>query len=128
MTTSEFLRQKNCILRDTIGLNFDLVPEEQIIDLPQNLCKPLSNATTSRSCPYCVGYSSLNACDHCVMCPMGLAGNRCSFHEKHDNTWQSYVKYCLDRDIKLHSDIESPAFHSMCVLIAKYNNELAGEY
>jgi hypothetical protein len=124
MTTSVFLREKNIILRDTIGLDFDLVPEDQIVDLPQNLCKPLSNANTSRSCPYCVGYTSLNAYDHCAMCPMGIAGNRCAYQGIHPNTWQSYVKHCLDNNTWIHTDPVSPAYHRMCVLIAKYNSEL----
>jgi hypothetical protein len=125
MKTSQFLREKNRILRETIGLDFDLVPEEQIVDLPEHLMKPLSNASSSQSCPYCVGYFNYSdEYNTCGMCPMNLAGNKCSYNGFHDNTWKRYMQHCLFNNTYMHTDQESPAFRRMKALIKTYNEEL----
>ena len=53
MTTIEFFKRKNQILKEYLGLDFDLVPKEQMRNIP---FKELSNETSVGGCPYCVEY------------------------------------------------------------------------
>jgi len=111
MTTIEFLKKKNQILREYLGLNFDLVPEEQMINVP---FKELSNETSAGGCPYCVEY--LNAITaECTGCPMTLAGNSCEVDE--NDTWTRYIS-----EVKFtHVEEKSEAYEPMNDLIKEYN-------
>ena len=89
MSVTEFLRRKNEIIKAVTGVI--LVPEDQIVDIPENK-RPLPTQNKKYSspeyrflesdfCPYCTLYLD----NKCNGCPMNEAGNRCS--PDNDNTW-----------------------------------------
>ena len=123
MTTTDFLKRKNKILREHLGLTFDLVPESQLTDVP---FRWLSIATVADSCPYCQEYLQ-NEGNNCKGCPMDEAGNNCI--SKEDSTWKRYANHCTDTFYvnadanSLHCYIESNAYIPMVELINEYNED-----
>jgi len=126
MTTIDFFKKKNEILRETLGLNFDLVPSYQMINIP---FKELSIDRPSTSCPYCLEYNNedTDVEELCSKCPMFLANNSCL--EDEDSTWERYVKSISpDEDISsLHTEPTSPAYEQMVKLIEEYNKSNQGD-
>ena len=112
MTTSTFIRRKNKILREYLGLDFDLVPPEQIEDIPatERLCID----SIARSCPYCVEFNG-----DCDVCPMAIAKNQCNCSA--NNTWGMYVNSIPFSN--RHTKSSSPAYGPMVNLIEKYNKQ-----
>ncbi len=78
MLVSEFIRQKNKIIFDKLGVI--LVPEKQIAECEQF---KLSFDSSNKACPYCLAYTSI-----CENCPMAKAGNDCYYEE---STWKIFV-------------------------------------
>lgn len=113
MTVSSYIRAKNKILMECLGLGFDLVPEGQIEECEQ---KELSIASSINSCPYCLVF--IHDSD-CTGCPMEKARNRCNTSP--ENTWN---KYNRSGDYNLHVYTSSPAYKPMVELINQYNREL----
>jgi len=110
MTTIEYLTKKNQILKKYLGLNFDLVPKEQMRNVP---FKELSNETSAGGCPYCAVY---NDNDKCPGCPMASAGNGCEVDS--GNTWTRYVN-----EVEfMHTEERSEAYEPMNALIKEYND------
>lgn len=110
MKVSEFIRKKNEILRKTIGIDFDLVPEDQIEECEQFVL------SLNFSCPYCKAYK-----ESCSKCPMDIANNNCV---DKNSTWDEYGIYCSCNNVFTHNHPASPAYESMKNLIDKYNKEL----
>ena len=113
MTVIEYMKRKNEILKEYMGIDFDLVPENQLAE-----CKKVRLYDTSLgSCPYCRVYEN----NECIGCPMANAGNECT-DEK--STWSIYNNFCYIVEIYPHSNIRSPAYKPMVELIKQYNKEL----
>jgi len=110
MTTSEFIRKKNEILRKHLGLPFDLVPKDQIKDVTP---MGLSIYSSIYSCPYCGAFAD------CRGCPMAEAGNEC--HKDPNNTWERYLELDESGQILVHTDPKSPAYRPMEALIGEFN-------
>lgn len=102
MTIITLLRGKNEILRKWIGIDFDLVPENQMDNLGQYKQVELvnNNKNPALSCPYCMAVDIMG----CGYCPMFKAGNA--------------------NNIPVHTDKSSPAYEPMIELIEQYNREL----
>lgn len=115
MTTSTFIKRKNKILREYLGLSFDLVPSGQIEDIPATKRLRLDNGATS--CPYCVEFD--NDCD---LCPMALAGNQCG--STSNSTWYIYITSISS--YYFHTNSRSPAYEPMVALIEEYNKQFEG--
>jgi hypothetical protein len=112
MTTSTFIRRKNNILREYLGLNFDLVPPEQIVDIPAT--KRLYIDNVARSCPYCVEFEG-----DCDLCPMAIAKNQCEYGAT--STWSMYILSIPFHN--RHTRTNSPAYEPMVDLIEEYNKQ-----
>ncbi|MFA7029976.1 MAG: hypothetical protein WC179_06885 [Candidatus Cloacimonadaceae bacterium] len=113
MTVIEYMKRKNEILKEYIGIDFDLIPENQLAE-----CEKIRLYDTSMgSCPYCLVYAD----NDCIECPMANAGNNCS-DEK--STWSTYTGFCYITEIYPHNNILSPAYKPMVELIVQYNKEL----
>ena len=113
MKLTTYLKEKNKILRKYLGLEFDLVPKEQI-DKKCDSLKPLKlDSRSANSCPYCLLYSI----DGCEECPMSKADNHCTI--SFDSTWDRYMNSIPSFDG--HWSVNSPAYEPMNKLIAKYN-------
>lgn len=122
MLVSDYLKQKNKILRDYIGLQFDLVPEDQIEEIKQ---LPLNKDGASASCPYCVAAGAVyrsTAIPNCSECIMFKSNNIC---EKFGSTWSNYKDFCNSNNIKMHYIEGSKAYQPMLELVSQYNYELA---
>ena len=115
MTTTEFFKSKNKILRETLGLDFDLVPESQMVDVP---FVELSTESGAHSCPYCMVFLKLDKiCDYC---PMAKAGNKC-VHQS--STWTKYCDKIVSKSGSyMHFYERSKAYEPMVKLINEYNN------
>lgn len=85
LSMAEFIRAKNKILREDYGIDFDLVPEDQIVDMPK--IKKLNTSNVSYMCPYCA--EGLRE-DNCNMCPMSKANNQCDIGP--NNTWTRFLR------------------------------------
>lgn len=114
MSVTKFLKKKNKILRKYIGIDFDLVPKDQIEECER---EPLSIRCGYVSCPYCMVYGDH---DKCLGCPMKEADNKCF---DSDSTWGRYIIYCKENNIRFHYIKDSPAYKPMKKLIDKYNNQ-----
>ena len=112
MLVITYNRAKNKILRDTLGLPFDLIPESQMEECEQF---PL-RLTALGSCTYCLDYTT------CTECPMNKANNNCTADT--GSTWEQYITYCASNNILTHTGEESPAYLPMLELITQYNSEL----
>ena len=113
MTDIKYMREKNKILRECLGLDFDLVPEDQMENCEVQYSLGLSTAGGD-SCPYCKNYYM----DGCRSCPMAKAYNECCSEE--DNTWDRY----MDMVEFYHGHLKSPAYEPMKKLIEQYNREI----
>ena len=113
MTTSEFIKEKNQILREVLGLPFDLVPADQIEDVKK---VKLSTEFTTSSCPYCAANLTDNKCKNC---PMAIAGNGCLKSE--ESTWRRYITYCKKNSITQAVFPSSSAYKPLSDLIDKFN-------
>jgi hypothetical protein len=116
MTDIEFMKEKNKIIREELGLKFDLIPESQMIELDEEQKKlaaaNIDNENGGTSCLYCIVF------DSCIGCPMNDAGNPCS---DEGNTWVQYIDYCTYTDgVEPHFYCESKANERMSDLINKY--------
>lgn len=111
MKVSTYIRRKNDILREHLGLDFDLVPEPQIEEVPK---RHLSNTTSESSCPYChIFNSTYTDCEGCIM---DTADNACVAE---DSTWNMYTENTNITDC--HWMPTSPAYKPMNELITEYN-------
>lgn len=75
MTTVEYLRRKNKILKELTGIT--LVPESQIVAVPK---LKLKEDYDGGICPYCIAFdlsSYAYAWNKCKLCPMSLQDNGC---------------------------------------------------
>lgn len=117
MTDTDYMKAKNKILREYIGIDFDLVPEDQVENCPEQYELKVDESTGS--CPYCLNYLD----EDCEHCPMAKADNECTVSE--GNTWEKYIKYCRTSKIPMHCYPESPAYEPMKKLIEQYNKELS---
>ena len=121
MTTIEFLKEKNRILREELGLPYDLIPIEQMENVR---FYALNIDTAEGSCPYCLEFYTGEIGKPCGTCPMSKAGNECgAIYEDDGDTWTRYTKYCEDRNIKIHTFEDSLAYPRMKALIDKYNKK-----
>ena len=120
MTVTSYMRSKNKILREHIGIDFDLVPEDQIKECTQYL---LSVDDSANSCPYCLEYLE----GDCRGCPMRIAGNECDDSDDGDDTWARYIAYAEEMGIDMHTFPASLAYEPMKKLIEQYNRELTKE-
>ena len=113
MNSVEFMKSKNQILREFIGIDFDLIPETQMEVVP---FIKLSNDLSTNSCPYCKEY--LRSSNSCYQCPMDNGNNNCN---EHGSTWNDYCTFMEDNKVLPHFDISSPAYEPMNSLIEEYN-------
>jgi len=87
MSVVEFMKRKNEIVKAVTGVI--LVPEDQIIDIPEDKRKPLDldddlseyDFLGTGYCPYCALYFD----DGCEGCPMFEADNDCN--QDNNGTW-----------------------------------------
>ena len=70
MTVVELLKEKNKIIREELELDFDLIPESQIMEVEP---KYMSTQSDMSSCIYCKHFYDNN----CEGCPMDEHGNSC---------------------------------------------------
>ena len=113
MTDIKYMKEKNTILREYLGLDFDLVPEGQMENCKVQHELELTSLGGD-SCPYCMNYVT----EGCIGCPMAEAGNKCCCEEA--DTWTRY----MDMVAFDHGDPESPAYEPMKKLIEQYNREI----
>jgi len=73
MTVTQYITEKNRIIREALNIDFDLVPETQIKEV--ELTEPLSIISDVSACPYCHAYMLKES--GCIGCPMEVAGNGC---------------------------------------------------
>lgn len=106
MTTLEFIKKKNEIIRNHCGVT--LIPEAQMIDLPK---VKLTMEMDREACPYCVMFLR----NQCRECPMFLAGNDC--HEPH-STYAEMCDVVGDKDMVGKS---TPWHKELSELIQSYN-------
>ena len=123
MTTTEYMVRKNKILREFLGIDFDLVPESQMVDIKYN---ELSMFDSQSSCPYCAEYYDEYGKTPCSGCPMYEANNECEFGTF--NTWSQYITACNVSGVKSHMFPESKAYTPVSLLVKEYNlsNESKG--
>jgi hypothetical protein len=121
MTNIDFMKAKNAILREHIGIDFDMIPESQMVETGNQF--ELNVNGSARSCVYCVEFP-----DECDICPMYLAGNGCTRQLGNDynpdSTYGKYISYCERNDIRTHDNESSPAYLPMKELIDRYNDEI----
>ena len=116
MSVVEFLKRKNEIVKAVTGVI--LVPEDQIMDIPEDERTPLDlnddlseyDFLGTEYCPYCALYFD----NDCEGCPMYEAGNRCI--EGIYNTWTKandiWMEKSTEKDWKKLRD-----------LVAEYNKQ-----
>jgi len=79
MTTLEFLKEKNKLVKDVTGLI--LTPKDQLVDIPKVQLHTFKDSTETLSreiCPYCTAF-------YCCDCPISKANNECGYK---DSTWK----------------------------------------
>ena len=91
MTTEEFIRQKNKIIKK--ATNLIMVPEDQIVNQPKvKMEVPRKPVYLHENiCTYCIYGQHKNIQNKCLECPMSLAGNECSRLDK-NCTWYQVNK------------------------------------
>lgn len=120
MLVSDYLKQKNKILKDYIGLQFDLVPEDQMQECRQ--FKLRGNKLRTCSHPYCEDYGFKDS-ETCAKCPLNNSDYKFS-DESCSDIVIKYEKYCKDNGILEHTQKLSPAFEHINKLVEQYNYEL----
>jgi hypothetical protein len=118
MTVVEFLKQKNLIIREVLGIDFDLVPEDQLEERERRL---LFTTSDGAMCPYCVVYFGPNSAIEllCIQCPMHKAGNNCNLSP--NSTYRRITK------IVGYITTYKPIMVELVPLIRQYNKELLKE-
>ena len=106
MTTKTYLRKKNKLLREIAGIDFDMVPEDQIQDVE---FIELNTKSYADMCPYCLYYTE------CTGCPMYEANNQCNTDE--NNTWRRFLNHFRG---DVHSFTSEPSLQE---LVRQYNEE-----
>ena len=119
MTVTEYIKRKNKIIFDEIGVT--LVPESQIEECEQWGLNMHSDAAI---CPYCLVYDQDGGDNSCNGCPMFDAGNDCNA-EDWDSTWRDVCKELKMEDGGTYYIFNYPNFHQKLEnLVNQYNEEL----
>ena len=118
MSVVEFIKRNSEIVKAVTGVT--LVPEDQIVDIPEDKRTPLDldddlseySFLGTEYCPYCALY--FNDKD-CKGCPVYEAGNDCN-QEDNNNTWMKandiWMEKSTEKDWKKLRD-----------LVAEYNKQ-----
>ena len=122
MTVTEYIKRKNKIIFDEIGVI--LVPKSQIAECEQ---WELNMHSDADMCPYCLVYNQDGEEDNCEGCPMFDAGNSCDSGDW-DNTWREVCKELKMEDRGTYYIYNYPKFHQKLEnLVNQYNEELENE-
>ena len=107
MTTSEYIRSKNQIALDLVGVI--ITPENQIVDIEFHELEPTIG---DYSCPYCQKYQATGR-RSCRGCPMSEAGNECGISK--DSTWYIFMTAIHKKDL------EAAFKEAITPLVKEYN-------
>ena len=120
MLVTDYIKEKNKILREEFGIDFDLVPEDQIKEVP---ARKLSTEFSTDMCPYCAVFGDNRFFENdCRGCPMKEEGNRCGVD--YGNTWDKFLNFMIE--VYSENDYFNvySGNHRIVDLIEKFNSEL----